>query len=346
MLSIVAALLVFGLIVLIHEFGHFLFAKLGGIAVDEFSIGMGPRIASFKRGGTRYSLKIFPFGGSCMMRGEDEANKDPEAFNNKPVWTRIKVIAAGPVFNFLLAFVFACLIIGFTGYDPAKVADVVPGYPAAEAGLEAGDTITHINGKRMYVYRDVQNYIMFHPGKSLEVEYERNGQEHSALIAPKYSEENGGYLMGITGGIYTPAENIVETVKYGAYEVVYWIKMVVKSLSMIFQGQVTRDDIAGPVRIVAIIDSTVEQSTPYGLGVVLLQLANLTVLLSANLGVMNLLPIPALDGGRLVFLIIEALRGKPVDPEKEGMVHLTGMALLMTLMIFILFNDISNLFMS
>lgn len=138
MLSVLAALLVFGLIVLIHEFGHFLFAKRGGITVDEFSIGMGPRIFSFERGGTRYSLKILPFGGSCMMRGEDEANSDPGAFNNKPVWTRIKVIAAGPVFNFILAFVFACLIVGYTGYDPAEVISVVDGYPAKEAGIQRG----------------------------------------------------------------------------------------------------------------------------------------------------------------------------------------------------------------
>lgn len=152
--------------------------------------------------------------------------------------------------------------------------------------------------------------------------------------------------MGITGGTYRPTENILQTLEYGAYEVTYWIKLVVKSLGMLIQGQVGRDDIAGPVRIVAMIDSTVEMTRPYGLAIVLLELANLTVMLSANLGVMNLLPIPALDGGRLVFLLIEALRGKPVDPEKEGMVHLTGMALLMTLMVFILFNDISNLFLS
>ena len=346
MLSVLAALLVFGLIVLIHEFGHFLFAKRGGITVDEFSIGMGPRIFSFERGGTRYSLKILPFGGSCMMRGEDEANSDPGAFNTKPVWTRIKVIAAGPVFNFILAFVFACLIVGYTGYDPAEVISVVDGYPAKEAGIREGDVIKNLNGSRIHVYREVQNYTMFHPGETLEVVYERDGEKYETVITPRYSEENGGYLMGITGGTYRPTENILQTLEYGAYEVTYWIKLVVKSLGMLIQGQVGREDIAGPVRIVAMIDSTVEMTRPYGLAIVLLELANLTVMLSANLGVMNLLPIPALDGGRLVFLLIEALRGKPVDPEKEGMVHLTGMALLMTLMVFILFNDISNLFLS
>lgn len=260
------------------------------------------------------------------------------------MWTRIKVIAAGPVFNFILAFVFACLIVGYTGYDPAEVISVVDGYPAKEAGIREGDVIKSLNGSRIHVYREVQNYTMFHPGETLEVVYERDGRDYETVITPRYSEENGGYLMGITGGTYRPTENILQTLEYGAYEVTYWIRLVVKSLGMLIQGQVGRDDIAGPVRIVAMIDSTVEMTRPYGLAIVLLELANLTVMLSANLGVMNLLPIPALDGGRLVFLLIEALRGKPVDPEKEGMVHLTGMALLMTLMVFILFNDISNLF--
>ena len=152
-------------------------------------------------------------------------------------------------------------------------------------------------------------------------------------------------MLGIiTNGGRTPANGVAEILKYGAYEVFYWIKAVIKSLGMMAAGQVHTDDLAGPVRIVSIVDETVDESMIYGVATMLLSVANLCVLFSANLGVMNLLPVPALDGGRLVFLLIEAVRGRPVDREKEGMIHAIGMALLMCLMVFILFNDISNVF--
>lgn len=392
MLSLLAAILVFGLIIIFHEFGHFLLAKRGGICVVEFSLGMGPRLFSFNKGGTRYSLKLIPFGGSCMMLGEDEDFSDEDrdgrakehisdkaalleeetdgpgaetaspapikqyagielapgasgvSFNETSVWTRFSVIAAGPVFNFILAFFCACFVISYVGYDPAGVAQVMDGYPAAEAGIQAGDVITKINGKNIKIYRDILAYTNFHQGETLNIEYKRAGQKHSVTVTPKYSAENGGYMIGISGGMYKRPESIFRTAQYSAYEVRYWIDLTFKSLGMIVKRQVTADDIAGPVRIVTMIDSTVKESSEYGIMVVLVNLANMCVLLSANLGIMNLLPIPALDGGRLVFIILEALRGKAIDREKEGMVHMAGMAVLMVLMVFILFNDIRNLF--
>lgn len=401
MLSLLAALLVFGLIILFHEFGHFLLAKRGGICVVEFSLGMGPRLFSFVKGGTKYSLKLLPFGGSCMMLGEDDdfsegelnekAEKDilrkaaflgegqldgmPDSrnleetlemdeakprrsyagielppgavgvsFNETSVWTRFLVIAAGPVFNFILAFFCACFVINYVGYDPAEVAGVMEGYPAANAGMESGDVITKINGKNIKIYRDILAYTNFHQGETLEVEYSRDGASRNVVLTPIYSEENNAYMIGISGGIYKEPESILKTAQYGIYEVRYWINLTFKSLGMIVKRQVSADDIAGPVRIVSMIDTTVKESSEYGLMVVLVNLANMCVLLSANLGIMNLLPIPALDGGRLVFIGIEALRGKPIDREKEGMVHMAGMAVLMVLMVFILFNDIRNIF--
>lgn len=147
-MSLIIAMLMLGIIIMIHEFGHFLFAKLNGIGVIEFSLGMGPRLFSFEKGGTRYSFKILPFGGSCMMLGEDEGITDESAFNNKSVWARISVVAAGPVFNFILAFGLSMVLIGITGYDTTRLAGVVDGYPAQAAGMEAGDVIKSINGKR------------------------------------------------------------------------------------------------------------------------------------------------------------------------------------------------------
>ncbi len=349
-MSMIVAILVFGIIILIHEFGHFIVAKKCGIGVVEFSIGMGPRLFSFVKGETRYSIKVLPFGGSCMMLGEDEEDANPKAFNNKPVWSRIAVIAAGPVFNFLLAFVLALAIIHVAGYDPAELTGVLDGFSAKEQGMEAGDVITRLGGERVMVYRDVTMYMYLHPSEPVDVEYRRTLEDGStelrrARLEPRYSEEHGGYMLGIqTRGYRQPTGGILKTVKYGAYEVVYWMKTVVKSIGMMIRGQVGAQDMAGPVRLVSMIDETVEETRQYGLETMLLTLANLCVMLSANLGVMNLLPIPALDGGRLVFLLLEALRGKPVDKEKEGMVHMAGMALLMGFMVFVLFNDIAMLF--
>ncbi|MCI8515606.1 MAG: RIP metalloprotease RseP [Hungatella sp.] len=349
-MSIIVAVLVFGMIILIHEFGHFIVAKQCGIGVLEFSIGMGPRLFCVTRGETRYSIKIFPFGGSCMMLGEDENDKDPRAFNNKSVWARIAVIAAGPVFNFILAFFLALVIIHVAGHDAPRLTGVLDGMPAQEQGLEAGDLITKLNRERVVVYRDITMYMMLHPSDPVTVEYVRTlkdgrSETRTARLVPRYSEEYQAYMLGIQANAYRePVTGVADTVRYGAYEVVYWVKTAIKSIQMMFRGQVKPDDIAGPVRMVSIIDETVEENRQYGMEMVLLNLINLCVLLSANLGVMNLLPIPALDGGRLAFLAVEAVRGKPIDKEKEGMVHMAGMVLLMGLMVFVLFNDIALLF--
>lgn len=349
-MSFVAAVLIFGIIIMIHEFGHFLFAKLNGIGVIEFSLGMGPRLYSFEKGGTRYSIKILPFGGSCMMLGEDEENSDQSAFNNKSVWARISVVAAGPIFNFLLAFLLSMVIVGLTGYQPATVMEVMDGYPAKEAGLLPGDLITEINGRNIHSKDDITLYIQTHAGKTITVEYKRadgNGgvERRSAVIVPQYSEEDGGYLMGVRfDSVAKPVSGLGQLLVHSAYEVKYWIQYVFDAFYMMFHGEVSLNDLSGPVGIVTTIDDTVDQVIPYGRTVVILTLINFCILLSANLGVMNLLPIPALDGGRLVFLFIEAVRGKPIDKEKEGMVHMAGMMLLMALMVLVLFNDVRKLF--
>lgn len=352
-----AALLVFSVMILFHELGHFLLAKRGGICVVEFSLGMGPRLFSFVKGGTRYSLKVFPFGGSCMMLGEDEDFSQEEdssidlppgatgvPFNETSAWTRFKVIAAGPFFNFVLAFLGAFFIISFAGYEPPVVYDVMEGYPAQEAGLLPGDKITKLNDQTIRIYGDITSYTGFHPGETLDIEYERDGEKYSAVLEPKFDEETGRYLMGVLHGGAQKSESVFTTIKYSFYELRYWVNMTFNSLKMLVNRQVTTNDIAGPVRIVSMLGNTVEQTQQYGLLVVMLNLTSMCVLLSVNLAIMNLLPLPALDGGRLVFILIEMLRGRPVNQEIEGRVHMVGMAMLMTLMMFILFNDVRNLF--
>ncbi len=342
-MKIILAILIFSLIIIFHEFGHFLFAKLGGIGVTEFSLGMGPRILSKQIGETRYSWKLLPFGGSCMMVGEDGESEEENAFGSKSVWTRISVVAAGPIFNFILAFFLSLFIVGSIGYDAPDVAVVVDGYPAAEAGMQAGDRIISMNQKKIHIYREVSFYVQTHQGETVTVTYERDGERHTVTLEPKQSE-SGTYLLGFRGSGVRTKGNVFQTIAYSAYEVKYWISTTLKSLQMMFAGRVSADDISGPVGIIDTIGNTYEASKGDGSFYVWLNMLNISILLSANVGVMNLLPIPALDGGRLVFLFLEVLRrGKRIDPEKEGMVHFVGLVLLMALMLVVMFNDFKNI---
>lgn len=341
-MSIVIALLVFSVIILFHEFGHFLLAKLNKITVVEFSLGMGPRLLSFEAGGTRYSWKLLPFGGSCMMLGEDGEEEEEGSFGSKSVWARMSVIAAGPIFNFLLAFIMALFIVGNLGYDVPVLLNVTEGMPAAVAGLQAGDRIVKMNGKRIHLYREVQNYSMFHQGETVIFQYERDGELHEATVTPELT--NGSYKYGIGGNInYRQKTNVLETLEYSAYEVYYWIDTTVSSLGLLFKGGVQLDDMSGPVGVVDAIGTTYQESRDEGAFYVWMNLLNIAILLSANLGVMNLLPIPALDGGRLIFLIVEAIRRRRVEPELEAKIHFAGLMLLMLLMVVVMFNDVKKL---
>lgn len=342
-MGIVLAILVFSFIIFAHELGHFLLAKANKIRVDEFSIGMGPRIISWVRGETRYSWKLFPIGGSCMM-GEDDADDMSEgSFNSKSVWARISVVAAGAIFNFILAWLFATIIVGMGGYIEPVIGEVPENGGAYEAGLRAGDEITHINGKRVYIWQEISYNNMLHPGEEAVVTYERDGKEYEVTVTPKKAED-GAYYMGITSGKLQDA-NVLTAMQYGVYEVRFWINLTIESLKMLITGGASMNDLSGPVGIVDAYSKGNEQAEEAGGIVGQIQFGlNFGVLLSANLGVMNLLPLPALDGGRLVFLFIEAIRRKRVPPNKEGWVHAAGMVLLLALMAFVMFNDIRKLF--
>lgn len=368
-MSIILALLIFSLIVIFHELGHFLMAKRGGIRVNEFSLGMGPTLLSKQIGETRYCLKLLPLGGSCMMEGEDgeyetsgpeelgepqtgyaaaKGAADPAelpsySFGAKSVWTRISVVAGGPIFNFILAFFLSLFIVGSIGYDEPIVTNVKEGYAAAEAGMQPGDRIVRINDQNIHIYREISIYKQFHAGETATVTYERDGERHTVVLEPK-KDENGDWILGFVGNGVRTRGNILQTIYYSAYEVKYWISTTIQSLGMLIGGRVGMDDISGPVGIVNAIGETYEVSRQDGAFYVWLNMLNMSILLSANLGVMNLLPLPALDGGRLVFLFLEVIRrGKRVDPEKEGMVHFVGLMLLMALMVFVMFNDFKNI---
>lgn len=350
MSSIIVAILVFGLIVLIHELGHFLFAKLNKIAVVEFSIGMGPRLFHIKKGETIYSIKLLPLGGSCMMLGEDEENPDERAFQNRSIPARMSVIAAGPIFNFILAFFLALILVGMNGYNTTYIKEVAEGSPAYEAGMRPGDQLIGVNGENVALYEEYVLFKVLKPDEIMNtVEFSRANPEtgaivrYSASVQPEYSPETGKHLIGITvSPLNSPVTSLGELVKYGYLEMKYDVKLTVKSLFMLLSGKASVNDLSGPVGIVVMLDDSVKAGLTVSLTAAFLNVLSLCVLLSANLGIMNLLPIPALDGGRLLFLIIEAIRGKRMDPEKEGLMNMISMMALMALMVFVIFNDINR----
>lgn len=356
MVSLILFIVIFGVVVIAHEFGHFLIAKANGIHVVEFSVGMGPNIISRKKGGTKYSLKLFPIGGACMFEGEDGvADKDeesgeakepgPGSFLKAKVWARIATVVAGPLFNLLLAFIIAIIMVNMSVTRDPIASQVVEGGGAQAAGLQAGDRIISINGEKICLYQEISMYMQLsYRGGDLEVVYERNGERYTTTLTPQYDEEYGYYLLGISNADIKEPRGL-ESLKYAWYEMRYSVKMTYTSLGMLFTGRVSRKDVAGPVGIaVNVVGATYEASKEYGWQSVLLNMLNITLMLSVNLGILNLLPVPALDGGRLVFLLLEVIRGRPVPPEKEGIVHFIGLVFFMILMVFIFFNDLVNIF--
>ncbi|MDD3403444.1 MAG: RIP metalloprotease RseP [Hespellia sp.] len=344
--SILLAVLLFSVIVIFHELGHFTLAKLNGIRVDEFSLGLGPTLFGKEFHGTKFSLKLLPFGGACMMGEDDAEDVSAGSFNSKSVWARMSVIVAGPVFNFIMALVVSIIIVAWTGYDEPVLSGITEGQSAQEQGLKEGDRITEINGKSIHIWREIALYNALHQGEEATFTYERNNKEYTAVLEPTKVETTDGagyYYYGVQGGANTKA-NFFKALEYGAYELKYWVCYTFDCLKMLVTGQVGIGQLSGPVGIVDYVGETVKQSSPYGALAVLGSLLNFVILLSANLGVMNLLPLPALDGGRLVFLIIEAIRGRRVNPEREGMVHFVGLVCLLLLMVVVMYHDIVRIF--
>ena len=429
-MKIIIALLIFSIIIIFHELGHFSLAKANGIRVNEFCLGLGPTILGVTKGETKYSLKLLPFGGACMMEGEDGESTDDRAFGKKSVWARISVVAAGPVFNFIMAFVLSVIIVGAVGYEPSRVlsvkegsaaeaaglkeGDIITGYqgyhidlgkdlyvysylnqlkegdtinltvkrdgkkmdisyksdtnvryllgcnfngddtsamtvesvmdgmPLQEAGIQQGDVITSINGVKITNAADYQKYIQENPltEKSVKITYSRDGQEYDITVTPK---EYRTAESGFTYNMYSEKAKGLNVVKYGAVEVKYMVRTTILSLKELVSGKLGMKDLSGPVGIVDAIGTTYEESKSEGTMILWMNMLNLAVLLSANLGVMNLLPFPALDGGRLVFLVIEAIRRKPINRQVEGGIHFAGLMLLMALMVFVMYNDIVKL---
>lgn len=344
-INVIIALLVFGAIIFFHELGHFLLAKKNGIYVNEFAVGMGPTLFSFTKKETKYSLKLIPMGGYCMMLGEEEEIEDEHSFSSKSVWARLSVVLAGPVFNFILAFILAVILISVCGYDAPIISKFSEDSPAKEAGVKEGDIITGYNGHKIYNFREVLVYTQLNQtGNEIILTVDRNGDEMDFSFTPVETEN--GYLMGIYSGGRIKGD-VWNVLKYSGLELRYQIKTTILSLEYLIGGKLGLKNLSGPVGIVSMMSDTIDEAkdsangdTSVAVINVILNMLNFCILLSANLGVMNLLPIPALDGGRTVFLLFEAIFRKKIPTEKEAFVNTIGFMLLIGLMIVVMFQDV------
>lgn len=342
MLNTLIALLFLSIIIMVHELGHFLTGKLVGIYAEEFSIGMGPRLFKYEGRETVYSIRAFPIGGYVKFLGEDADDSDPRAFNNAPIWKRFIVIAAGALMNFLFAIALLSILFSTHGiYIPAPIIEEVSAdSPAQIAGLEAGDRIVAIenldieeeDGEQAIetIIATVEKY----GSNEIDMKILREGQYHEIIITPRYDQERDVYLMGVLFGYDLKELDIGRSIPMAISQIgkagVMMLRMVG---NLIFKRQ-GLDQITGPIGIVGEIGRAAKAGATH--------LVELGVIISLNLGIINLIPFPALDGGRLLLLIIEAVRRKPMDRDKEGFINLIGFALLLLLMIIVTFKDIKG----
>ncbi len=337
MTTLVASIIIFGLLIFFHEFGHFIVAKKVGIGVLEFAIGFGPKIISFERDGTRYSLRALPLGGFCRLMGEDPEEAEKEgSFQGKPLWDRVAVIVAGPLMNFVLAgllfFLIYFFIFGVPVTPSTRIGEVLPEGEAAKAGLEAGDEIKTINEREMDNWNEVVSIINNNPEREIIISFERNDSYMDVNVVPRREPQTGDGLIGIAPE--TRKYALFSSIGMGISNTWWFTQFIVVSIGDIITGQ-AEADVAGPIGIVQMVGEVAETGVS--------NLMTLAAILSIHLGLLNLLPIPALDGSRLMFFLLEGIRGKPVDPNKESFIHFIGFTLLILLMVFIAFSDLARL---
>ncbi len=341
---ILVAILFFGLIIAIHELGHFLTAKLFHVKVNEFSLGMGPAIFKKQKGETKYAVRCLPIGGYVSMEGEDETSEDERAFCNKKPWKKFIIVAAGAIMNLILGFIFIIILtcsddlIGTTQihsfYDNAT---------SAKYGLEVGDVIKKINGTRIFSSRDISYSILRDEDGIYDFVVERNGEnvELKDVHFETKPLENGHNTIIYDFIIVGVEKNPLNVLSTAALDTVSTARLVWLTLFDLITGHYGINDLSGPVGTVSIIADAASEAAAAGTGIT--TIIYIMALITINIGVFNLLPIPALDGGRLFFILIEAIRRKPVPAKYEGYIHAAGLALLMLLMVVITFNDIKNL---
>lgn len=335
-MSIVLALVIFSVLIVVHEAGHFLVAKRSGIRVEEFAVGMGPVLRQVRRGETVYSLRAFPLGGFNRIAGMESADRgDPRGFNNQSLSKRISVIAAGSGMNFLLAvmlFIIVFMVIGLPA-DRNVIGQVEPGRPAATAGLQSGDKILAIDNIPVNRWVEMVQLINERPEQNITMLVERDGRQWEVTLTTLRDPDRNVGLIGI--GPSWERQGVLYSIYLGFKQAIGVTVLIITSLVHMITGRI-EPDVVGPVGIVQLVG----QAATFGLANIL----SFTAVLSVNLGLINLLPIPALDGSRLMFLGIEGIRGRPINPEKENFIHFVGFALLIGLLILITYQDLIRIF--
>jgi len=351
MVYILAAILVFGVLIAVHELGHFMAAKACGVRVNEFSIGMGPALWKKQKGETQYSLRLFPVGGFCAMEGEEEDSDDPTALNNQGFWAKLLIFAAGAAMNFI-----AGLLIILVLYADAQafyvpvVAGFAEGCPLESAdGLQEGDRLLRIDGEKVYVYSDISLLMGLNKTGAFDLQIERNGEvitlRDFTMERREYTDQNGKAYTGY--GLYFGAEEATlgRKLSYSWNNAMDFARLVRLSLQMLVTGQAGVKDLSGPVGIVSTMTQVGEQAATTRAAVE--NIAYLAALIAVNLAVMNLLPLPALDGGKIFFLVINAvsmqLFKKQIPAKYENYIHFAGLILLLALMAVITFSDVWKL---
>ena len=339
----------FGFLIFIHEFGHFITARIFGVKVNEFALGMGPAIWKKQGKETLYALRLFPVGGYCAMEGEDEESDDPSAFINKPIWQRCIILAAGAFMNFVAGIIILVLL-----YMPvdAYITPVIAGFDdgfqyEGESMLMEGDEILKINGYNIFTYSDVSIFLAHDEGEPYDFEVLRDGRKVQLQDVPLTKEIFPTEVTDVNGNTTTEDQlrygiaftvkeaGIGDKLKLSALNAVDFVRLIKVSLFDLFSGKATVNDMSGPIGIASAINTTAQQS--------MTSMWNLVALIAINLAVMNLLPLPALDGGRIFFLLIELIRRKPIQPKYENIVHLVGLGLFLVLMLYVSFNDIMRI---
>lgn len=335
--------------VFVHELGHFIVAKLAGVKVEEFAIGFPPRLFSFKKGETVYAINLLPLGGYCKMLGEEDPT-EPRSLARAPKRWRAGILLAGVTMNVIFAI--AILTAGYMTGAPAaatgevQVMSLVPNSPAATAGIQPGDVILSFNNTKVQTNEGLINAVTASEGKQSQVVIKRNNEEQTLLITPQYDQEAHAYRVGfaiqlIPTTIETKQYSLGEAFTLSVQKTGEYVNLMVSIPSMLMQGQISPAE-ARPVGLPGIAKMTADAATYTAYSGWLWPVLSLAGVLNLGLAMANILPLPALDGGRLVFVLIEALRGRRISPEKEGLVHLIGFGVLLALMIVVMAFDFTS----
>lgn len=330
-LNIIFVVLAFSILVIIHELGHFTLAKINGVKVEEFAIGMGPKLFGIQGKETLYSIRSVPIGGYVKMLGEEGESIDARAFSNKPPIRRLSIVAAGPIMNIILAILLFSIVSSLRGYLVPIVSDVVKESPAMQSGIKPGDNIVQIDNTQISTWDDLVTQIAMSKGSPLNMTLIRDNQKISTNLLPMLDNKSNTYMIGVAPTLISDPP-ISQSIKYGFKQTSSTIKQTFLSLGMIFKGKATKDDVGGPVTIMRVTYAVSQAG--------IINLISFSAFISIQLAIFNLLPFPALDGFWITVSLYQVITRKEINKDKIGVINTIGFALLLLLMILVTIKDV------